>query len=192
MAGIGFLARKKDLGKKGEHELESFDHLLAFMNREVKSYAEFENQLREEITHVDHMRQNLEALVHQFESVKKLAAEREGLVKKLFSERQKPIMQMDITKCREYLRMLQHMDNELGQTVTKIIEVLKRMIVSDAHSITMENQSHVKQVHELDKQARQMLNEVHMLWRKVKAFDSDIGEISTFINKLEHERSRTG
>lgn len=190
MNEIGFLSGKSSADKESKKEIESLDHLIEYMQKEVDSYSQFENELREQIQHIDHLKQNMQSVLRQFDSVKKLATSREDLVRKLMAERGKPVLQIDVSQCREYIRMIQHIDGELNKAVPKILEVLKRMMVNDLHTITLENKEHQQEARKLDKEARNLLNEVNLLWRKVRAHDGDIQEASQFISKVEGERKK--
>ncbi|MGM5488076.1 MAG: hypothetical protein ACQESG_03960 [Nanobdellota archaeon] len=180
--GIGFLGRDE----KTDKTLKTADDVQRFLMTEVNSYNNFEQQLHKEIDDIEKLKKNMEMVLKQFDSLRTLISRRDEVIHTLYVEFQQNAP--DTAKCKEYLSMIQTLNNEIGAMLPRIQQLLEGYLVRQTHHMYKESEANQKAMHRMDKDARHLIAETRILSRQFSAHDQDLQGINQKIQQIEQER----
>ena len=180
----------KILNKHESIDLEKIEQIQKFIQTEITSINEFESKIQKELREIDDLKYNFNIIKGQIESIRKLSINREKVIENIISENNKKKTDINLEKCKEYFQIITHIDNELTPMISKVYAELQKLFVDETHILYKESEDNRRAMHKIDDVVRKMAAEVHMINKRIEAYNSELQKISNELRHLEQERLR--
>ena len=187
MGTAGFIRNSEEESRKELNTVKDVQHLLA---NEIRSCAQFEQELILEFKEVEEMLHNLKIIYEQMAAIRRLAEERKRLAEELILEANKNSQDIDFDKLQESITMIKHIDSELNPSINKVTQELQRLLVNETHDLYDKAKGQKTKIKRVDQEARKLNAELRIIAIQIQSFDKDIEGIQQFLVRISSERSR--
>ncbi len=183
MANFGFTGSSKDVDG-----LKNMEELDGFINSELDSCKEFEEELKIEFREVTDIEQNFKLISSQIDSLKKLIEKRDQILTALSAESERRKEEINLQKCSKYINFLSGLDGEIFPMFPRIFDELQKLYVQKTHILYKMSKDNRKIMHDIDKKSRKIISELKIVYTQITSTQEGIKATSIKLKKLESER----